>query len=1104
MLIFCTFNNQKPKTMKQLFACISILLIIAGLNSTLMAQQYYNYNNGTGANSFPLNVTTGKDVQLLYLPGAFNQPTSAPAGNITTLYLRFNSAISNVTYTTMTIKMGLTNITNLTSGSFYAGSLTTVYSRASVVWNYPTGWGAITLDTPFPYDPTQSLVVDIGQCGASAGGGILYFTTQTNNLRVWSVGGCPFAPYAGVSTYNYDMGIDVTSTAIPPTVVTTAATSVTGTSASLNGTVNANGSNTTVTFNYGLTTAYGSTIAGVPATVSGTTVTPVTATISGLANNTTYHYQVVGVNSNGTSNGNDMTFTTFGPPPAVVTTAASGIGLNTATVNGTVNANNASTTVTFQYGLTVAYGSTVAGVPSPVSGTTVTSVSAALAGLLANTTYHYRVVGVNSGGTSNGNDMTFTTAGPPIVVTNAATNITTTTATLNGTVTANNLSTAVSFNWGLTVAYGNVATGAPTPVTGNTATPVTANITGLVNNSTYHFQCVGVNAGGTTLGLDQTFQTGCTPPVAPGTITGPVNVCQGACGYTYSIAPIPNATSYTWTVPVGATISSGQGTTSISVCYSPTALYGFVTVAGIGSCGNGPAGSLTINVFSAPTPTITGPATTCQGSTGNVYLTQYGFSNYVWTVTGGTITGGQGTYSATVTWNTSGTQAVSVNYNNLNGCAAQTPTAYTVTVNPIPAPTISGLNNLCVNSGSYNYTTQSGFSNYVWNVSSGGTINSGQGTSIINVSWNASGSQTVSVNYSTANGCSAINPTVYAVTVNPVPGAAGTITGTASVCGGTNGVIYSVAPIQNATAYVWMLPAGATNATGASTSTITVDFASNASSGNITVYGNNTCGNGTLSPAFPVTVTPIPAPAGTITGTASVCAGTMGVAYSVPAITGATGYTWTVPTGTSIATGANTNAITVDFNPGAVSGNINVLGTNSCGNGTVSPNFAVTVNAIPATPVVTNTGDTLHSSAANGNQWYFAGTLIPGATSRNYVATQTGLYWVVVTINGCASAESNHLEIITTGINSHSSTSINLFPVPNDGRFNVSFITASQETFSIKVINSLGVSVYQEANVEVNGSLNKVIDLRPVPNGVYTVVFENSQDQVVKKIVVSK
>ena len=1093
--------------MKNLLKCISVLLIIAGLNNELNAQpQYYNYNIDGSANSFPLGIAAGKQVELLYLPGDFNTPAPAPAGTITSVSFRINSTypITNFVYTTFTIALGQSAITTLPTGAYYAGSMTTVYNHASVTFNAAGGtWLTIPLDTPFPYDPTQSLIIDMGLCSSTNATGFpMCFTTLTNMRRTWSTGGCPFV-YGGQNGAIYHFGLNL-SVAGPPIVVTTAATVITGTSATLNGTVNANGNNTTVSFNYGLTAAYGSTIAGVPVTVTGNTVTNVSAAISGLANNTTYHYQVVGVNSSGTMNGNDMTFTTLGPPPTVVTTAATGIGLTTATVNGTINANSASTAVTFQYGLTVAYGSTVAGVPSPVTGNTVTNVSAALAGLLANTTYHYRVVGVNTGGTSNGNDMTFTTAGPPIVVTNPATNIGNTTATLNGTVTANNLSTAVSFNYGLTVAYGSVAPGVPSPVTGNTATPVLANITGLTYNVTYHYQCVGVNAGGTTYGNDQTFQTGCTPPPAPGGISGPVNVCQGACGYVYSIASIPTATSYTWTVPVGATITSGQGTTSISVCYTPTALYGFVTVAGIGSCGNGPAGSLTINVYSAPVPTITGPATVCQGSTGNVYMTQYGYSNYTWTVSGGTITAGQGTYAATVTWNTSGAHTISVNYANFNGCSAQNPTVYNVTVNAIPTPTITGLTNMCVNSGVYLYTTQTGFTNYTWTVSTGGTITSGQGTNSVYVNWNTAGSQNVSVNYSTANGCTALNPTNYVVTVNPVPGVAGTITGTATVCAGTTGITYSVAPIQNAANYVWTLPAGASNASGSLTNSITVDFAANAASGNITVYGNNICGNGTVSPAFPVTINPVPGAAGAITGQASVCVGEMSVAYSVPAIANATGYTWTVPAGATISSGANTNSILVDFGSSAVSGNITVLGVNTCGNGTVSPNFAVAVHPIPPTPSITVNGNTLASNATSGNQWYFEGTLIPGANAQTYTAVQSGWYWTAVTLSGCTSDTSNHIYLVMVGLDKQDAPGVTIIPVPNDGQFTVSITSHSQENFTIQVFNNLGAMIREVPGIEVNGKVDQVIDLRPIADGIYTVAIRNSNTRVVKQIIVKK
>ena len=212
----------------------------------------------------------------------------------------------------------------------------------------------------------------------------------------------------------------------PPIVVTSAATAVTSTTATINGTVNANNASTTVTFEYGLTAAYGTVLPGVPGTVTGSTVTPVSANLSSLIPGTTYHYRVSGINSFGTANGGDMTFTTAPVLPVVTTTTATSVTSTTASLNGTVNAGGASTTVTFEYGLTVAYGTTVAGTPSPVTGNTVTDVSANITGLTVNNTYHYRVKGVNSIGTANGNDMTFFTSncpmpGPPGPITGSAT-----------------------------------------------------------------------------------------------------------------------------------------------------------------------------------------------------------------------------------------------------------------------------------------------------------------------------------------------------------------------------------------------------------------------------------------------------------------------------------------------------------------------------------------------------------------------------------------------------------------------------------------------------------------------------------------------------------
>jgi len=96
--------------------------------------------------------------------------------------------------------------------------------------------------------------------------------------------------------------------------------------------------------------------------------------------------------------------------PMATSYSATGITTTTATLNGTVNANNTTTTVTFEYGKSTLYGSEVIAEPSLVSGTTDTAVSKTLTSLTPNTTYHYRVKAVNSGGISTGTDQTFTTA----------------------------------------------------------------------------------------------------------------------------------------------------------------------------------------------------------------------------------------------------------------------------------------------------------------------------------------------------------------------------------------------------------------------------------------------------------------------------------------------------------------------------------------------------------------------------------------------------------------------------------------------------------------------------------------------------------------------
>ena len=131
--------------------------------------------------------------------------------------------------------------------------------------------------------------------------------------------------------------------------------------------------------------------------------------VTGLTGAITYWFRVYEYNGSGSttkyltsSATNNPNSQTTPAAPTVATAAASGLSSSGATLNGTVNANTLSTTVTFDYGLTTNYGTTVTAIQSPVTGFSVTPVSYPLTGLAPNTLYHFRVVGVNALGTSNG------------------------------------------------------------------------------------------------------------------------------------------------------------------------------------------------------------------------------------------------------------------------------------------------------------------------------------------------------------------------------------------------------------------------------------------------------------------------------------------------------------------------------------------------------------------------------------------------------------------------------------------------------------------------------------------------------------------------------
>jgi YHYH protein len=134
------------------------------------------------------------------------------------------------------------------------------------------------------------------------------------------------------------------------------------------------------------------------------------STDTGGASNSRRFYKITRAAALATFDSTGFDYTAPPSAPSVTTSAATSVGSTSATLNGSVNPDSASTAVTFQYGTTTSYGSTATASQSPLTGSTATSVSAAITGLSTSTTYHYRAVGVNSLGTTYGADTTFTTS----------------------------------------------------------------------------------------------------------------------------------------------------------------------------------------------------------------------------------------------------------------------------------------------------------------------------------------------------------------------------------------------------------------------------------------------------------------------------------------------------------------------------------------------------------------------------------------------------------------------------------------------------------------------------------------------------------------------
>ncbi len=158
------------------------------------------------------------------------------------------------------------------------------------------------------------------------------------------------------------------------------------------------------------------------------------------------------------------------------------------------------------------------------------------------------------------------------------------------------------------------------------------------------------------------------------------------------------------------------------------------------------------------------------------------------------------------------------------------------------------------------------------------------------------------------------------------PSAPSTVVGPTTVCEMATGVAYAVPPVSGANFYFWELPSESYIVSGSGTNSVVVNFGS--SDGNIAVYASNDCGTSASPATISITMTHPPLMPGSITGPSAICESAT-ESYSISAVTGASSYTWTLPSGAFISSGYGTNSVNITF--ASSSGTVCVTADNSCG-----------------------------------------------------------------------------------------------------------------------------------------------------------------------------
>jgi hypothetical protein len=641
----------------------------------------------------------------------------------------------------------------------------------------------------------------------------------------------------------------------------------------------------------------------------------------------------------------------------------------------------------------------------------------------------------------------------------------------SNTYSISSVSGATSYTW--TLPGGWSGTSATNSIT-TTANATSGSVSVTANNA-----CGSSSAASLAISVN-------TIPSIPGAISGTTTICVGTSN-TYSISSVGGASSYTWTLPSGW---SGTSTTN-SITTTANATGGNMSVTANNACGSSSAQTLAITVNTIPsTPgTISGTTTICSGSNNTYSISAVpGATSYTWTLPGGW-TGTSTTNSIIATASaTSGN--ISVTANNACGSSSAQTSAITVNTPPATPGAISGTSTICSGtSNTYSITAVPGATSYTWTLPGGWS-----GTSTTNSISTTADASSGTISVIANNSCGSSSAQTFAVTVNTPPATPGIILGSTTICSGSSN-IYSVTNDPSASSYTWTLPSGWS---GTST-TNSISTTADPTSGTISVNANNACGSSSVQ-TLVVTVNTIPAVPGTISGTTTICEGTSNT-YSISPVSGATSYTWTLPSGwngTSISNSITTIANSDD-------GTISVTANNACGSST-SQNLSITVNTLPTVTLVLGSNlDCDYESAyalsgglpAGGT---YSGT---GVNSGNFDPglAGAGSHTITYTYTDGNSCTNFDTDLITVddclGVDENGEVGFSVFPNPVSSDLIISTSSFGPGLISITIYDMVGQIVLQSNFNDTTVLLN----VEAFQAGTYLVVMVKNDSICVERII---